>query len=317
MKKIVMIDSTNIQRVLEGCLLGDGHLELHKHCKNARFSYLSSSKQHVEYVHQFFKHYCSDNYQEVKRSEYFDKRTDKTYVRYYFKTKALPIFTEQHQRFYSNGIKLVPKDLILDKTTLLFWYIGDGELESRYGFIKLHTNNFTRDDVNFLCSLLVNFNAKEIRKNDNQYLISIPRKKVKSFLSFIGPVIFSDYKHKWEFVNYKNKNIEVNGINSYSLLYPLVVEDFNTGKFTIYQLQKKYNIPIKAIKNHFNVNNIEWSPKDNRKEIIQCDLNGKELKHWESGQAVTKKLNYNASAISECCRGIRKKYKNFIWKFKK
>jgi hypothetical protein len=42
----------NIQKIIEGCLLGDGHLELGKNSKNACLSYRSSSKQHVEFIHK-------------------------------------------------------------------------------------------------------------------------------------------------------------------------------------------------------------------------------------------------------------------------
>ena len=45
---------TITQKILEGCLLGDGHLELPFHGKNASFKYGSSSKQHTEFIHKFF-----------------------------------------------------------------------------------------------------------------------------------------------------------------------------------------------------------------------------------------------------------------------
>jgi len=60
----------------------------------------------------------------------------------------------------------------------------------------------------------------------------------------------------------------------------------------------------------------EWCPIKINKKIIQYDLNNNIVNEWNSGQEIKKRLNYNASAISECCRGIRKKYKNYIWEFK-
>jgi len=313
-----MNNFTNTQKeILNGCLLGDGNLELHKNGVNAIFNYSSSSKEHTEYVHQYFKEFCSDTYSNIKRSEYYDIRTNKTYVRFYFKTKALPIFTEQYNRFYKDKIKIVPSDLNIGKYTLLFWYIGDGELESKNGFVKLHTNSFTESEVDWLCSKLDLFKAKKLKKSENQFLVSIPRNKVKIFLLYIGNCPINDYKHKWIFVEYINKNIEKNGINYYIDEYPMVIEDFKTGEYTIYQLSKKHKIPIKAIKNHFDSNNIEWLPKILNKKIIQYDLNKIKIKEWSSGQEIKRLLNFNASAVSECCRGIRKKYKNYIWEFKK
>ena len=311
-----MNNSTNIQRVLEGCLLGDGHLELAKQGKNASFHYGSSSKQHTEFVHQFFLDYCNESNKNVIRREVYDNRTEKTYLNYSFKTKALPIFTEQHERFYINRVKIVPLDLEINNNSLLMWYIGDGELERHYGYIKLHTNSFTYEEVMFLCNKLGTFEAKPLKKVDNQYLVTIPRRNVKSFLSFIGDCPINDYLHKWLEVPYLNKNIELHGFTYYNELYPLIKKDFLSGGHTIYELSKKYSVPIKGIKNYFNTKKIDWKPVDTTKKVIQYDLNENVVREWNSGQEIKRVLNYNASAISECCRGIRRRYKNYIWKFK-
>jgi hypothetical protein len=309
-------DYTNIQSIIEGCLLGDGHISRRKPTYNGSFSYRSSSIQHVEYIHEFFKEYCTENYQTIKRSETYDKRTNKTYVSYYFRTKCMEIFTIFHDRFYIDKIKIVPKDLQINNINLLFLYIGDGELESKHGHIKLHTNLFTIKEVQFLSELLYKYNARSTKKTLNQYIIYIPRKKVNEFLKYIGKCPFTDYEHKWDQVPYKNKNIEVSGINNYDNLYDKIVNEYNTIKTSIYKLHKKYNIPINCIKNHFNNNDIRWQPTKTNKEILQMDFNGNTIKEWESGQEIKRVLNYNSSAISECCRGIRKTYKKCLWKFK-
>lgn len=309
---------TNIQiKILEGCLMGDGHLELHKHGKNAALSYISSSKQHVEFVHSFFKEFCTDNYQEVKRGEFFDKRTKKTYVNYKFRTKCLPIFTEQHNRFYKNRVKIVPKDLEIDNNLLLFWYIGDGELEKKNGYIKLHTNSFTLEEIEILCKKLYMFDPTISKKTFEQFIISIPRRKVKIFLEFIGKCPFIDYKHKWTFVEYKNKNIENNGISYYHEFFPLMEKEYLSGNYSqINKLCKKYNVPLPCLKNYLKSKNIAWITSGSKKKIEQYDLNNNLIKEWSSGEEIKKQLNYDNSAISACCRGARKKHKNFIWKFK-
>lgn len=63
--------------ILNGCLLGDGCLNIGKRCKNANFCYRSSVKKHVEIVHKYFINYCSENYKTIKRIETYDKRTNK------------------------------------------------------------------------------------------------------------------------------------------------------------------------------------------------------------------------------------------------
>lgn len=306
----------DVQSVLDGCLLGDGCLELNKNAKNACFRYMSSSKEHTEYVHSFFKQYCTENYNIVKRYEYYDKRTSKTYVRYFFRTKCLPIFTIQQKRFYVNRVKIIPNDLIINNTTLLFWYIGDGELQIKSGCIKLHTNGFTKPETEFLCKNLSGFEAKSKLKCKTQYIISIPRTRVRSFLNYIGDCPINDYKHKWSFVEYKNKNIELNGMKDYSNLYESIVSDYLTGTYTVPMLHKKYNIPTKCIYYYLDSHNIKRTRIDIKRAIIQYDLNGNMIREWESGNMIVKTLGYGGSAISACCRGIRRTYKKYIWKFK-
>lgn len=305
----------NLQNIIEGCLLGDGHIEINKSGVNGSFKYRSSSYEHVKFVHSFFKEFCSKNFNEPKKSEYFDRRTQKKYVSYYFNTLTNEIFTTQQKRFYRERVKIIPKDLVLNPINLLFWYIGDGELETNYGYIKLHTNSFSKDEVIFLNNQLTEYDSNLLKKRDGEYLVRIPRRKVKDFLFNIGECPISDYNHKWDFVEYKNKNIELNGFSDYSEKYLDIVNEFKSNNVTIYALHKKYGVPIKCIKNHFNRNKIKWNSKKMSKKIGQYDLCDNLITIWDSGSEIKNKLNFTPSAISECCRGKRNKYKNFKWKF--
>ena len=51
------------------------------------------------------------------------------------------------------------------------------------------------------------------------------------------------------------------------------------------------------------------------KKVYQYDLDGNLLKEYSSTQEVKRLLGYNQSNISQCCRGIRKTYKGFMWKY--
>lgn len=311
------MNSENLQKVIEGCLLGDGHIGIGKRCVNGFFSYRSSSKMHTQYVFNYFKEYC--NYDEIKRSETYDKRTNKTYVSYYFRTKNDKIFTEQHKRFYKNKIKIIPKDIVLTKINLLFWYIGDGSISQDH--IRIHTDSFTEKEVEFLCEKLIDFKATKLKKSyDNvnkiyKYIIYIPRFYSKSFFEYIGKCPIKDYKHRWEISEYKNKNIEKNGMSNYSHLYDKIIEEYDINKHSISELSKKYKVPIKCITNHFDKNGIIWKSKCT-KAILQYDLNDNFIKLWDSGQEIKNELNYSKSAISQCCTNKRKTYKKFKWKFK-
>ena len=80
------------QQVLDGAMLGDGSLIIHKNGVNAYLSYLSKSRQHVEFVMNYFKEFLTDT--DYYDSSYYDKRTDKTYYRTIAKTRVKEVFTE-------------------------------------------------------------------------------------------------------------------------------------------------------------------------------------------------------------------------------
>ena len=50
-------------------------------------------------------------------------------------------------------------------------------------------------------------------------------------------------------------------------------------------------------------------------EIIQCDMNGKELNKYDSLNDLP--IDFHKQNVSQCCRGICEQYKGFIWKYGK
>lgn len=51
------------------------------------------------------------------------------------------------------------------------------------------------------------------------------------------------------------------------------------------------------------------------KKVAQYDLNMNLIKIFPSASEAARYYNYNQSAISECCRGIKKRMYNCIWKY--
>lgn len=195
---------------LRGSLLGDGCLYMKKNGINAQFIYTSKSLQHVTFVE---KHFSDMLYKEdIKHISYFDKRTNKEYERYTFRTISDQVFTKEYHKWYKNGIKHIPYDLKLNPTICLMWYIGDGSIShnKKTCYIKLSTNCFEKtEQENILLPQLSSFEAKlvkgDVGKNGKQqYFIYIPRRKAQDFLNYIGNCPFTDYSYKWDLPNYKN-----------------------------------------------------------------------------------------------------------------
>lgn len=63
--------------ILYGALLGDGSIYKGKNNINYRFSYSSKYLNHVDYVCNFLKEYCTGEYLTFRHR--FDKRTQKYY----------------------------------------------------------------------------------------------------------------------------------------------------------------------------------------------------------------------------------------------
>lgn len=195
--------------LLNGAMLGDGYIGVSGNRSiNARFSYSSNKKDHVDYVFEYFKEYCLSG---VKYRECFDKRTNKIYTKYTFMTKQLPQFTEIYEKWYINKTKIIPNNLILTQKTVLLWYIGDGSLNKNNGEIILATNCFNLKQLETIIIPQMNlFDVNITFGKNRQPLIRIPRKNVKQFLEYIGPCPFESYQYKWNHVEYKIKKFASN-----------------------------------------------------------------------------------------------------------
>jgi hypothetical protein len=78
-------------------------------------------------------------------------------------------------------------------------------------------------------------------------------------------------------------------------------------------LTEEHKNKIKAKRDHLNGRQNTWYSRP----IIQCDLNGEEIKEWESQTAAQVALNKKRSdGIGAVCRGKQKSAYGYIWKFK-
>lgn len=189
--------------ILNGCLLGDGHLT--KPIGNScQFTYCSSEYEHVYFVYSYLKQFMVNECVNgpIKYS-YIDKRTGKTYTKYSIRTQSNISFFNLRNQWYPRGTKIVPTTVEFSPITLLFWYIGDGGLITgkNYQYIKLATNAFSHDDINYIKVSLQEFNPKVY--GNKQKVIYIPRNKIKKFLDVIGKCPISCYERKWNYKDYK------------------------------------------------------------------------------------------------------------------
>lgn len=207
-KNILLTDIQN--QVINGALLGDGTIAINKNnYLNGYFSYSSTSFQHVNYIYEYLKEYCINGISIVK----IDGKNDV----YHFNTKKLGLFSDIWSKWYAKQDNkyykyYIPNDLKLTPLICLVWYIGDGGLRTRtinrnYSSqtLSLATNNFKKECIeDILIPQLSSFDAYiESTVKKDQYLTTIPRRKIKDFLDYIGECPFDEYKYKWNVVPYQ------------------------------------------------------------------------------------------------------------------
>ena len=106
-----------IQQVLIGILLGDGHISRRSSTANSRLIYAQTAvahKEYFDYVFSLFLPFCVKDY--IPQSKLVrDNRTKKTYSSISFTTMQLPCFNEYKNNFYVSGaaVKRVPDNIYL------------------------------------------------------------------------------------------------------------------------------------------------------------------------------------------------------------
>ncbi len=149
-----------LNAIIDGNLLGDASIRSDK-IKYFTFQLVSKDIGFLEWHRRMFKSYnirC-----------WISKNNPSMYaLGFYINSCPYQELLQLREKWYTkiNGKtqKLVPRDLELTPTTLLFWYLGDGCLvrrkndKTRVPFIVLATNCFIEEDIYFLISKLKELN---------------------------------------------------------------------------------------------------------------------------------------------------------------
>jgi len=189
-----------LAEILDGELLGDGSL-IKPRRGDAYFTYTTSRRGYLEWLLGLL---ASFNLEPTGKGIY--KAVGSGWSPrpcYHYHSKRYPELTDFYQRWYPNGKKHVPKDLVLTPITCLHWYLGDGSLNSPLPtpYITLSTQAFTKEEVEFLVSLLNEIVGEaKVGKHPSGPVITMSSKAARRFLEYIGPCpepIQHIYGYKW------------------------------------------------------------------------------------------------------------------------
>ena len=187
---------------INGELLGDGRLNSISPY-SAQFLYSSSKEEYINYVSKTLNSFGIKQTGKIYKSITKINNYGPYFGYYYFSLnyeELLPIW----KKWYPNGKKIVPKDLILTPLTCRQWYIGDGCLDclNRHPCIILSTQGFTTIDVERLKKELIKLGLNGTRQPASN-IIHISVYSTKDFLNYIGPCPVKCYQYKWNY--YKKK----------------------------------------------------------------------------------------------------------------
>lgn len=172
------------KEILEGILLSDGCLS-----ERTRISArLTFGFKYIEMVNSIIENLPSLNFSRP----YQDKKTKC----WHSKSKMYHDLLFEHNKWYVEGKKIIPKNIILSPKSLYWWYIGDGYISEEK--VYLCTDSYTGNDVEFLVNRLklLGFNCK-INTRNRIYFNKIESKLFLKCLSENNQIL-DVYKYKWK-----------------------------------------------------------------------------------------------------------------------
>jgi hypothetical protein len=179
---------------INGELLGDGCLQSSS-IYSARFNYGSKYPEYIQYVSDILKSFGIKQGGKITKQYY--KETN-CYAYLYASLRYAELFSI-YKKWYPDGKKIIPRDIILTPSICKQWYIGDGSLiyrEKGKSYIELATNGFSVSDVRWLVKELIELGFRATRR-PSRNTIGISTHSTKQFLDYIGSSPVECYQYKW------------------------------------------------------------------------------------------------------------------------
>ncbi|MDZ7611933.1 MAG: LAGLIDADG endonuclease [Candidatus Moranbacteria bacterium] len=184
---------TKLQKqVLVGKILGDGCLvqTITGRSHRLQIEQCINQKEYVYWIASIFNEWI-----------FSEPRLVKAHNSFMFRTVSHPQITEFHKIFYSNGIKLVPKnigELMVHPISLAVWIMDDGGLSTSKKAVTISTHNFSREDNQLLIECLKNNFRLQVNLNwdGKGYRLYIPVKEIPRLKELVSSYVLPVMKYK-------------------------------------------------------------------------------------------------------------------------
>jgi hypothetical protein len=191
-----------LMEVLDGTLLGDAHISMAGRRRSvAYFAYGHAEDQRC--LTEMVAGYLGDTNPKRQRRE--APRQD-----FFTTNSAHPLFAELRKRWYPNGQKRVPRDLVLTPRMLAWWFMDDGSVcrsrprkspsggdRSRSCQARFYTNGFPEEDVDYLIAQL---GALGIAANKYEYgkgwFITLCKTAWEALSGLVAPYVPTALRYK-------------------------------------------------------------------------------------------------------------------------
>jgi len=185
---------------ISGELLGDGSIQSVSPY-SAYFVYSSKYLEYIKYIKDTLKSFGIKGGNIIKRYHTKEKTgfAKQDYYSYFYRSYCYVELFSFRKKWYLEGKKIIPKDLILTSLTLRQHYIGDGSLchpKTGRPYAYLYTNGFFVSDVEWLTNQINELGFKATRQPVTNS-IRIFSCSIKDFLDYIGKSPVKCYEYKW------------------------------------------------------------------------------------------------------------------------
>lgn len=176
--------------MLDGLIAGDGYM------RRGVQSGLSVTGKYEEWIDHIAARLTEAGMQ-VRRKNYAANSFHAT-----VETAAYASLRVFRDRWYPQGKKCLPPDLVIAPDTLLYWYLGDGSLKGRdrSPSIELSTYAFSPSSVVVVARSIqsaAGLSTIRVYLDRRGPWISVATRDVRRFLDYIGPTPVRCYSYKW------------------------------------------------------------------------------------------------------------------------
>lgn len=195
--------SQELKDISIGMILGDASIQRPFKEAFIKFEQGYKQKEFIDHLFLLYNSFCPTEQVKIRTQP-----TNRSIIKsYYFRTYALPQFSELYSLFFSEKIvegskkkKSIFDNLIRKKLTpqgLAYWIMCDGSLTGKT--MILHSQSFTKkenEDLVLQLNSKFHFNSRVTLHKSIYYVITIPNTDAHKLSDLIGPYLISSMFYK-------------------------------------------------------------------------------------------------------------------------